>query len=133
MRENVNVRQSRERREPNRGTTIIGEDKKGRTGCAENPVVAHAVHDRTHAVLPDSEMNVAAFRLVTRKIASVLDVVQSRAVEIGAAADQKWHRRGQRLQNIAAGFARRNLRVARKFRDRCQETDRNLFLDCVVE
>ena len=41
----------------------------------------------------------------------VLDVVQGRAVEIGAATDEERHRLRDRLEDFAPGFARRELGV----------------------
>ena len=53
------------------------------------------------AHIPCSRMpnrDVAAARVVAGEIAAALDVVQRRAVQIGAAADEKRHRLRKRLQ-----------------------------------
>ena len=54
---------------------------------------------------------------VSRKIAPVLDVIERGAVQVRAAADQEWHRLGERLQRFASGFAGREFGVGRESRD----------------
>ena len=127
VRENVDVRQFRERGEPNRGAAIIGENKKGRAGGAKNAVIRNAVHDRAHAVFANSEMDVAAVRIVAGEILAVLDVIQGRAVKIGAAADEKRHRLRERLQGFAPGFAGREFRVRREIPESSIEDRPALF------
>ena len=132
MRENVNVRQSRQRCESNRGPGIIGENKKGRTRGPENTVVGHAVQDCAHPMLADTETDVAAARIVTSEIAALLDVIHGRAIEIGAATDQIRHRFRDRLKHFATRFARRQLRIERKRRDFLEQILRNFLVDSVV-
>ena len=115
--ENVYVRQLRERRETDRGPAVIGENQKRRSRRAENSVIGNAVHDRAHGVFANSEMNVATCRRFPGKIVPILDVVQGRPMKIGAAADEKRHCLGERLEGVAAGFPGRDLRVLREFRD----------------
>ena len=62
VRENVNVRQLRERRESDRRATIIGENKKCRAGSAKNAVIRNPIHDRAHAMFANAEVNIATVR-----------------------------------------------------------------------
>ena len=78
-------------------------------------MIRNPVQDRAHAVLANAEVNVATFRIVPREIAAVLDVVQCRSMQIGAAAHEQGHRLRDRLQRFTAGFARGQFRVFRKF------------------
>src|SRR5258705_11083855 len=86
VREDIDVRQSRQRGQPNGGPAIISEDKKRRAGCTEHSVIGNAVHNGAHAVFANAEANVTALRRLARKIARVLDVVQGRSMQMGAAA-----------------------------------------------
>ena len=75
VRENVNVRQSRQRRQPNRGSGIIGKNKKGRARSPENSMIGNAVQDCAHPMLTNTKTDVAAARIVTGEIAALLDVI----------------------------------------------------------
>ncbi len=112
--EDVDVGQLRERGEPDRRAAVIREDEKRGAGGAEDSVVTDAVHDRAHAVLADAEVDVPALAVVAREIFAAFDVVQGRAVQIGAAADEKRHRLRERLERFAPGLARGDLRVGRE-------------------
>ena len=71
--------------------------------------------------------------IIAREIFAALDVIQSRAVQIGAAANQKRHRFRDRLQHFAASFARRKFRISREMRDIFERIRRDLFVDRVVQ
>ena len=55
--------------------------------------------------------------VVAGEIAAVLDVIQCRSMQIGAAADEQRHRLRDRLQRFAPGFPGRDFRVFRKLGD----------------
>src|ERR1700726_3084334 len=114
---NVNVRKLGKRGQTNRCPTVIGEDQKRRTRRPEDSMIRNSIHDRAHAVFPNTEMDVATGWSVTGEIPAILDVIQRRAVEIGAAADEKRHRFRNRLKRFASRLACRELRVLRKLRD----------------
>src|SRR6266849_9692705 len=86
--ENVDVRKERERAEANGRAAIIGEDKKRCARRAKDSVIGNAVHDRAHAVLANTKMDVATAGIVPREIAAVLDVIQGRSMQVGTAADK---------------------------------------------
>ena len=67
------------------------------------------------------------------KSLAAFDVIQGRAVQIGAAADEKRHRFRERLQDFAAGFARGDLRIRGKVGILSEQIRRNFFLDRVIE
>src|SRR5438874_12765661 len=85
VREDVDVGQTSKRTKANRSAAIIGKDEKRRARGAENSVIRNAVHDRAHAVLANTKMDIAAFRSLTREIPAVLDVIQCRSLPIRAA------------------------------------------------
>ncbi len=68
-------------------------------------------------MLANAEVNVATFWIVAREIAAVLDVVQRRSVQIGAAAHEQGHRLRNRLQRFTTRFARGQFRVFGKLRN----------------
>src|SRR6202040_3891310 len=103
--------------ESNRRATVIGEDQKRRARRPENSVIGNSVHNRAHAVLANTEADVAAARRFAGEIAAVLDVVQCRSVQIRTAANQNRHRPRDWLKGFAAGFAGRQLRVPWKLRN----------------
>ena len=72
-------------------------------------------------------------RIVSRKIAGTLDVIQGRAVQVRAAADEKGHLLRQRLQDFAASFAGRDFRIGWKSRNLPKKVRRNFLVDRVVE
>ena len=114
---NVNIGKLSQRAEPNRRAAIVGEDHKRGARCAKKSVIRDAVEDRTHPVLANAKVDIAALGIVAGKILTVLDVVQGRSVEVCAPTHEQRHRLRNRLQCFAARFARRQLRVLRKFRD----------------
>src|SRR5437764_120040 len=83
--ENINVRQPRKRGQANGWPCVIRKDHEGRAGGTEDAVVGYAIHDRAHAVLTNAKTNVTTGRIVTGKILAPVDVVHSRAVEVGTA------------------------------------------------
>src|SRR6266576_840868 len=92
VRKNVDVRQTGKRGQTNRGTAIISENEKRCARRAEHSVIGNTVQNRAHTVFANAEVNVTTFRRVARKIATVLNVVQGRSVEVSAAADEQRHR-----------------------------------------
>ena len=54
-------------------------------------MVRDAVEDRAHPVFANAETDVAPAGIITIEIAAVLDVIHSRTVQIGTAADQQRH------------------------------------------
>ena len=72
-----------------------------------------AVEDGAHAVLADAEADVAPGAVPGLEVVvaglQVADVVERRAVEVGAAADEQRHLRGERLQHVLPRLARRDL------------------------
>jgi hypothetical protein len=68
------------------GAHVVNEHKEGGTGRAEEAVEGDTVHERTHGVLTDTEVEVlAGISLVEAlaEVATVLDVVLVGAVKIG--------------------------------------------------
>src|SRR5712692_7855120 len=88
MRENVDVRQPRECAQSNRRAAIIGENGKRGARGAKKSVIRNTVENRAHAVLANAEANVAALWIVARKVLAILDVVQCRSVQVGAATHE---------------------------------------------
>jgi hypothetical protein len=60
VREDVDVRQLRERGEPDRRPAVIREDHKRRAGRAEDAVIADTIQNGAHPVLTDAEADVPA-------------------------------------------------------------------------
>src|ERR1700722_16492845 len=114
-----------EGREADGSAAIIREDEEGRPARTEDRVRGDAVEDGAHAVLADVEADVSA-RVVARVVVvvarlEVADVVEGRAVEVGAAPDEQGDLRAERLQDVLPGLACRDLAVGRERRDRREE------------
>ena len=122
VREDVDDRQVAERGEADRGAAVVGEDQERGAARAEDAVRRDAVQDRAHAVLADAEADVAPGAVSGLEVVvaglEVADVVERRAVEIGAAADEQRVLLGQRLEHVLAGLARRDLGVGGELRNR---------------
>src|ERR1043166_97657 len=88
---NVKIGKLRECAEPNSSAAIIGKHHERSARCTEQPVIRNAVEDGAHAVLAYPKTNIAPCEIVAIKIATVLDVIHCRSVQIGAAADQQRH------------------------------------------
>ena len=121
VRENVDDRQVRQRRQADARAAVIREHQERRAARAEDTVRGDAVEHGAHAVFADAEGNIAARPIFRREIVvaclQVADVVQRGAVEVGAAADQQRRDLGQRLQHVLARLARGDLGVRRKLGD----------------
>src|SRR2546421_12118971 len=87
VRKNVNIRKLGKRSQTDRWPAVIGKDQKRRARRPEDSMIRNSIHDRAHAVLANTEMDVAASRGVTGEIAAIFDVIQRRSVEIRASAD----------------------------------------------
>ena len=88
----------------------------------ENSVIGDPVHDTGHPVFTDTEADVPAGVVARVEVPAVLDVVERGAMQIGAAANDQRHGLGHMLQNIAAGFARRDVRpIGRIIRNALEE------------
>src|SRR5438045_9775798 len=75
VRENVNVRQSRQRRQPNRGSGVIGKNKKGRARAPEKSMIGNAVQDCAHPMLTNTNTNVAAALIDTTATVALYDLI----------------------------------------------------------
>ena len=81
--EDIGHRQLGKTRNTNRRTKIISEDEEGRSTSAEETVVGDAIADRAHRMLANTEPNIAPLRSRSGIIATVLEVVLGRSVEVG--------------------------------------------------
>ena len=117
MGKDVNIGKLRQGAQPNGGAAIIGEDHKRCARCAEQSVIRDAIQNRAHPMFANAEPKVAAAGIVAREIATVLNVVHCRSVQIGAAAHEQRHCFRDRLQYFAAGFSSGEFRVRRKLGD----------------
>ena len=88
MCENVSIGKLRERGEPNGSAAIIGKYRECCAGRAEQPVIRDAIENCAHPMFANTESDVASARVIAIKIATVVDVIHRRAVQIGAAAHQ---------------------------------------------
>src|SRR6266567_947427 len=86
MRENVNVWKPGERAQADRGSAVISKNKERRARRAEHAVIRNPIHDCAHSVFADAEADVASAGIVPGEIATVLDIIQGRSMQIGAAA-----------------------------------------------
>ena len=98
-----------ERREPDRGPGVVGEDQE--RGAVGNEAARHGepVEDRRHAVLPDAEMEVAAPVGAALDRRRVLDPGPGRGLEIGASARQRGNQDRGALEHhvaVVTGSAR---------------------------
>src|SRR5215472_13422907 len=80
--------QFHQRRQSNRWPRVVGEAHETRSVWNEASVQRDTVEDRAHAMLSNSEMQIAAVVVTTLEVAAVLDVGEGRLVEIGGAAEQ---------------------------------------------
>ena len=72
-------------------------------------------------------------RVCSREIAPVLDVIQSRPVQIRAAANEKRQCFGDGLEHVRSSLSCRNLRIGRKWRNLRQEVARDFSLNRAIE
>jgi hypothetical protein len=84
-------------------------------------------------VLTDAEANVAASPVRRVKVLVAIDVVERRTVKIGTATDERRNGDGERLKDIAAGLAGRDLRIRRELRNQLEEIGREQVLEGVRE
>src|ERR1700730_4274039 len=106
------------------GAAIIREHQEGSSAWAKNIMSCDTVQDRAHAVLPDTEADVASASVTKLKIVGIFRVtyiVKRRTVEIRTAANQQRRDFGQRLKDLVSGFAGRQLAIDRKLGDCCKQ------------
>ena len=132
MGEDIECRELRERRDADGGSAIVAEDQEGGAGNAEDSVIGVAVHDRTHGVLADAEVDVPALVVLAGEVTSPLDVVESGTEEVGTSADEQGHCLGDRLEGDASGLAGGDDILGLEVRD-CGQEIGNLLLDTGVE
>ena len=106
VREDGEIVQFHQGRQPDRRPHVVGEDQEGRAERAQAGE-RHAVADRAHAVLANAEMHVAAARRRRAERFGPLDRRLGRRREIGGAADEPGAHLGDRVDHLAGGFARR--------------------------
>src|SRR5438093_7050090 len=106
VRKYVDVWQTRKCAESNRSAAIVSKNHKRRAGRAKHSMIRNAVQDRAHAVLANSEANIATTWTIAGEIATILDVIQGRSMQIGAAADEQRHGLYDPLQRFTPRFTR---------------------------
>ena len=119
VREDVECRQFHDRRQPDRIAHIVGEDQEART---EGPELGecHAVRCRTHSVLADPEMKIAAAMIVRLEVTRALECHARlrRWREIRRAADEPRQMLRNRILDLARGVAASDsLGIGRKGRN----------------
>src|SRR5216683_4295481 len=77
-----------QRREPDRRTAIVSEDHEARAVRNKTAVQRESIENRTHRMLANPEMEIAARVIVPLEIAALLDVGKGRFVEIRGAAEE---------------------------------------------
>ncbi len=107
VREHIDRALLHQRREPQRAAHVVGEREERRAVRDDAAVQRHAVQDAGHAVLADAEVQVPARAVEARERARLVDEGLGRAREIGRAAPQLRQVRGQRVEHLARGRARR--------------------------
>ena len=60
----------------------VGKYEEGRAAAAEDAVVGDAIADGTHGMFTNAEPDVAACEVVGTEVATILDVVFGRTVEV---------------------------------------------------
>src|SRR4029079_10012165 len=87
VRENVNVWKARKRRQTDRRPTGIRKNHERGPRCPENSVVPDPIHNRAHTMFANSETDISTLRCLAGEVASIPDVIQSRAMQICASAN----------------------------------------------
>ena len=121
VRVEINDRQLRERGKAHRRTRVIGENEERRARGPEDPIIGDAIVDGRHAVLTNAVAEVAAGAVGAVKILVGRDIVQRRAVEVGAAGNQQRQFGGDGLEDIVARRARGEFGIGREERDLAQQ------------
>ncbi len=104
-------RKAHECGQAHRAAHVVAEDEERRPVRLDDAAVhRHAVHDRAHRVLADSERHVAAGP-VRREDAGAVEGRLRRLDEVGRAADHRRRERLERLHHGRAGAARGELRL----------------------
>ena len=107
----------RQRREPDRAPHVVAERQERRAVGEEAAVVGDAVGDAAHRVLADAEPDVAAGVVgLEVVVAQGLDVREVGLREVRGAAEQLRDRAGQRLDQVLARVAGRDLGAASRRR-----------------
>eukprot|EP00001_Collodictyon_triciliatum_P169713 30064_3 len=111
------------RGDTDRGPHVVNEHKEGGTGRAEETVEGDTVHERSHGVLTDTEVEVlAGISLVEAlaEVAAVLDVVLVGAVEIGRAREELGHEVGDVVDDSGARLTGGNTLARGDLWDLCE-------------
>ena len=87
---------------------VIREDEERRAEDPEPTVQGHRGQDRTHTVLADTEVQVAAGEAALGDAQTIVDVRVVRWCEVGRAANELGDPSGEPLDHLAAGRARRH-------------------------
>ena len=110
--------QVRERRQPDRGSHVVGEHEEGRPVGLEDPRLEDdPVHDRPHPVLADPERDVAA-DVGRREDPAALELGLRGLDQVCGAADQGRREVLERLHHRLPGVARRDLLAGLERRQR---------------
>ena len=133
VRKDIDHRQFGEASETNRRPTIVGKDQKSGTGRLENAMVGNPVHNGTHPVLANPESDIATGPVLGIEVFVALNVVQSRSVQIGAAADHERQCLRHGLQNVTSRLAGRDFAILREGRDPRRQVLWYLVMNSVLQ
>ena len=102
--EHVRDRLLHQGRQPHRRAQVVAKDQEGARVGLDAAVQGHPVRNARHRVLPDSEPDVSARRILLLKVAAPVHVGLVRAGEVRRAADQVAHLRRQVIERDPAGL-----------------------------
>mmetsp|Transcript_55610 Transcript_55610/g.120059 ORF Transcript_55610/g.120059 Transcript_55610/m.120059 type:complete len:354 (+) Transcript_55610:370-1431(+) len=111
VREDEDARQLHDGGESDRRPHVVHKDQEGRAKGPE-PGEGHSVHNGSHGVLSDAEVEVAAgvvspTRAWGQHVSSALELERRQAGggKVAGASNHPWHRFGQHVQALAGGLA----------------------------
>ncbi len=112
MREYVDDAQLHQRREAHRWAHVVGKREERRSVRDDAAMQRHAVQNRAHAMLTNTEMDVPPAEVVTAQVAKTFERCAVGRREVGRATEQCRQVLCQHLQGGAGGTARGDLAVA---------------------
>ena len=101
---NVNDPLAHQGCQPHGRTHVVGENQERGSVGYDPSVGGHSVGHRSHAVLPDAEVEVPSVEITGTDMALIVQNGQGRRSKVGRPADQIRHRAGDRVHNPARRF-----------------------------
>mmetsp|Transcript_24619 Transcript_24619/g.38027 ORF Transcript_24619/g.38027 Transcript_24619/m.38027 type:complete len:530 (+) Transcript_24619:759-2348(+) len=103
-----NAVQLRQRCHTDGGTEVVHKHRKGRSRDLEQTVVSKSVQNGSHGMLTDSKVQILVGVALIKsgtKVASIVDVVAARSVQIGRSTDVVGHELGNLLDDLVSRYA----------------------------